>query len=172
MIRAVVFDLDGTLLDSLADIATAANQVLGEQGFPVHSVDAYRRFVGNGARRLVERVVPESHDVDDAFVSAMVESFRTAYQVAWNVQSRLYEGVPELLASLQQRDMKLAVLSNKPHDATVRCVDHFMAGVPFSSVLGQQADRPPKPDLTGVGEIIDALQIPPDQCAYLGDTGR
>ena len=169
-VRAVVFDLDGTLLNSLADIANAGNTILRQHGLPTHPIDAYRWFVGDGVRRLVERIVPVARRSDAASLQQWVWEFLEQYHRAWNVESRLYDGVPELLAGLAERQLPLAVLSNKPQEATARCVDYYLAACQFVTVLGQQADRPPKPDLTGVLQIVDRLGVPAASCLYLGDT--
>jgi phosphoglycolate phosphatase len=100
-----------------------------------------------------------------------IREFVAEYRQAWNIESRLYDGVPELLDELVARRVRLAVLSNKPQEATARCVEHYLGRYAFAAVLGQQADRPPKPDLTGVREILARLQVDPDACCYVCDTG-
>jgi phosphoglycolate phosphatase len=167
----VIFDLDGTLLDSLADIANAGNTVLQAHGYPTHTTDAYRWFVGDGVRRLLDRILPASCREDPARLEAFIREFVAEYEQSWNVASRLYEGVPELLDALLARHVRLAVLSNKPQAATDRCVTHYLGRYPFAAVLGQQPDRPPKPDLGGVREILAQLAVPPAACCYVGDTG-
>ncbi len=167
---AVVFDLDGTLLDSLADIAQAANTILASHSFPTHDVPAYRYFVGDGVRRLLQRIVPELHGDDTPLIDQMIAEFTEHYRHSWNVRSRLYDGVPELLDGLMERDIAMAVLSNKPQEATRRCVDYFLPTYQFAAVLGQQEDRPPKPDPTGAREILQLLRVDPRACVYLGDS--
>lgn len=169
-IQAVVFDLDGTLLDSLADIAHAANWVLALHGFATHDVPAYRYYVGDGVRHLLRRTLPPAVHDDRQLFEQLIAEFVDRYQEAWNIESRLYDGVPELLDQLVARHVTLAVLSNKPHSATCRCVQHYLAQYPFAAVLGQNESRPPKPDLTGVREILSTLEVPPLTCLYLGDT--
>lgn len=169
--QAVIFDLDGTLLDSLADIAGAANAVLRAHGFPTHAPEAYRWFVGDGVSRLLDRILPPSHREDSALQERLIREFVVAYAESWNVASRLYDGIPELLDALRDRGTRLAVLSNKPQAATERCIAHYLAAYPFAAVLGQQADRPPKPDLRGVQEALERLAVSPDLCCYVGDTG-
>ena len=154
--QAVVFDLDGTLLNSLADIANAGNTVLQAHGFPVHPVDAYRLFVGDGVRRLIHRLVPPAYQEDKALLESILREYAAQYYRTWNVESRLYDGVTELLDALAQRQIRMAVLSNKPQEATDRCVEYYLRRYTFAAVLGQQADRPPKPDPTGVREILGA----------------
>jgi phosphoglycolate phosphatase len=168
--QGIVFDLDGTLLNSLADIANAGNTVLAAHGFPVHSIDDYRLFVGDGVRRLVHRLVPPATADDPALLATLLREYAEQYARTWNVESRLYDGITDLLDALVQRDVRLGVLSNKPQAATCRCVEYYLGRYPFAAVLGQQADRPPKPDPTGVREILARLQVGADACCYVGDS--
>src|SRR5512145_2696504 len=123
--KAVLFDLDGTLLDTLQDIADACNAALARNGFPAHPVDAYRYFVGDGVPALVSRVVPPDRQ-DAATLGKMASAYREEYQQRWNATTRPYAGVPELLDELTARGLVLAVLSNKPDDFTRRCVSEFL----------------------------------------------
>jgi phosphoglycolate phosphatase len=169
-VQGVVFDLDGTLLNSLADIARAANMVLQRHAFAGHDVAAYRSFVGYGVRRLLQQTVPGAYREDAELMERMIEEFAELYRQTWNVQSHLYAGIPELLDQLVRRGVALAVLSNKPQAATLRCVRYFLPQYDFAAVLGQQEGRPPKPDLTGAREILDVFGLAPPACLYLGDT--
>ncbi len=168
--HAVIFDLDGTLLDTLADIANSANRVLRERGFPPHEVDAYRYFIGDGVHRLFSRVLPTEHRKPDAIVQC-VEAFRETYGRHWNVRTKPYDGIPELLDAVAARGLKTAVLSNKPHDLTARCVDEYFSRWRFHAALGQREGIPPKPDPAGAREITERLGVPPERFLYLGDTG-
>ena len=170
-IQAVVFDLDGTLLDTLVDIANAGNTVLAAHGFPVHPVDAYRLFVGDGVRRLVHRLVPPAYQENQGLVETILREYAEQYYRAWNIETRPYDGITELLDVLTERQIRMAVLSNKPQEATRRCVEYYLGQYSFAAVLGQQADRPPKPDPTGVQEIQARLEVAAEACCYLGDTG-
>ena len=167
--RAILFDLDGTLLDTLDDLANAVNRTLGAHGFPEHAVDAYRYFVGDGARNLVVRVLPEERR-DDATIEACLAGFRADYAENWAVATRPYDGVREMLDALAALGLKMAVLSNKPHDATLRCVSRLLPDWEFEVVLGQRENVPIKPDPAGAVEVADQLQIPPAEFLYLGDT--
>lgn len=166
---AVVFDLDGTLLDSLADIAHAANEVLVELGMPPHELDAYRYLVGEGVKVLFERAVP-AEKREPAWIDRCVAGFRRTYERHWNQRSRPYEGIAELLDGLVQRGKRLAVLSNKPQEFTERCVREFFAAWPFDLVLGQREGIPRKPDPAGAIEIARRWNLAPAACLYLGDT--
>jgi phosphoglycolate phosphatase len=169
-VRAVLFDLDGTLLDTLEDLADSVNAVLRESGFPMHPVASYRYFVGDGARVLMSRVLPESHR-DEATIASCLRGFVTAYAERWNVKSRPYPGIDALLDGLDQRGIRKAVFSNKPHDATVRCVRDLLKGWGFDVVLGQEEGRPRKPDPEGAFLIARKLGVAPAEILYLGDTG-
>lgn len=166
---AVLFDLDGTLLDTLADIAHSANESLENLGFPTHEVDAYRLFVGDGLRMLFRRALP-AESRTEAVIDRCAEFFREAYSRQWNVYTRPYDGVPKLLEALTARDIKMAVLSNKPDLFAKRCVDEYLPKYPFQMVLGQRDGVPRKPDPTGANEIIHAIGVRPEQVAYLGDS--
>lgn len=166
---AILFDLDGTLLDTLADIASAANCALERCGFPAHPVEAYRYFVGEGVKVLFARALPrESRSVDT--VMRCAEHFRDAYREQWNVHTCPYAGVCDLLNELAHRSVRLAVLSNKPHEPTVRCVEEMLGDYDFELVFGQRDDVPRKPDPAAALEIAREMGLPPASFAFLGDT--
>ena len=166
---AVIFDLDGTLLDTLADIADSANRVLAARGWPTHPVDAYRQFVGEGASRLFERALPADRRQPEV-VAECVAGFRQAYAENWNVQTKAYDGVAELLDALSARDVMMAVLSNKPDSFTRRCVDEYLSRWRFEVVLGLREGVPRKPDPAGALEIAARLDAATDRFVYLGDS--
>ncbi|MCO6455459.1 MAG: HAD family hydrolase [Pirellulaceae bacterium] len=167
--QAVMFDLDGTLLDTLEDLAAASNDVLRDMGLPTHDMDAYRYLVGDGVNVLFTRAVPEAVRSDE-LVRQCVARFLAVYDRQWNVRSRPYPGIMELLADLTVRDVPLAVLSNKPHEFTERCVREYFPGVPFQAVIGQREHRPRKPDPAAALEIAELLGVAPSEWLYLGDT--
>ena len=166
---AIVFDLDGTLLDSLADLAEAANTVLAGQGLPVHPIDAYRFFVGSGVTKLFERTIPPAR-IGEELVARCVAQFREVYGQRWNVHTKPYDGVCDLLDALAARQIKMAVLSNKPHAFTELCVSEYFGDRIFDLVLGQRDDVPPKPDPAGAREIVQIFRIAPERFLYVGDT--
>lgn len=165
---AVIFDLDGTLLDTLADIAASANEVLQSLGYPTYDVEEYRLLVGSGVGRLFARALPPEA-VDEARLNQCSQRFREAYGRQWSVRTTIYPGIPELLDALQQRGLRMAVLSNKPHAFTKRCTDHYLSRWPFEMVLGQRAEIPRKPHPAGALEILQHLAVPAQRCFYLGD---
>jgi phosphoglycolate phosphatase len=169
MNTAVVFDLDGTLLDTLADIGNSANQVLEELALPVHPLSAYQRFVGDGVQTLVERIVPAASRTPD-LVAQAVARFAEVYDTRWNQATTLYAGIATLLTELSERRVPMAVLSNKPQKFTELCVEHFLASWKFTVVFGQRTGVPRKPDPAGALEIAARLNLAPGDCYYVGDT--
>lgn len=168
-IRAVIFDLDGTLIDSAADVGDAVNRVLAAAGFPVHPTTAYYRFMGEGVVELIRRALPEPARSPER-IQAGVRAFFAAYEGNWHHRSRPYPGIPELLNGLSERDLRLAVLSNKPHPFTLAFVEHFLPECRFEAVLGQRDGVPRKPDPAGALEIADRLGLSPEAFLFLGDT--
>jgi len=167
--KAVLFDLDGTLLDSIEDLGDSLNRVLDQNGFPTHNRDAYCRFVGDGATNLIKRALPEEKRMN-TIIRSCLDAFLEDYDKNWNVKTRLYEGIQELLDALASRGIKMAVLSNKPHKYTIKCMDGFLPDWNFDVVLGQRDDVPRKPDPAGALEIAEKLQLLPSDFLYLGDT--
>lgn len=164
--RAVLFDLDGTLTDTLADIAAAMNRALGLHGLPPFPVDDYRYLVGDGAKKLAERAVRGRVDLQQA----VLRDYQAYYETHNLVATRPYDGVPELLQALDSRGMRLCVLSNKPDADTRRVVRHFFPDVPFADVRGQREGVPVKPDPTAALDVARQLDIAPEAFLYLGDT--
>ena len=167
--RAVLFDLDGTLLDTLDDLADSANLALRRLGLPEHAAEAYKLFVGNGIENLVRRAVPENRR-DAATLAECLKLTRENYAARWAEKTRPYEGVPQLLDALTARDMSMAVFSNKPEDFTRLCVERLLATWHFEIVLGATPALPKKPDPAGAHEIARHFQLPPAEVLYLGDT--
>ena len=167
--KAVIFDLDGTLLDTLADISSAANQVLAQHGKPTHSLEAYRQFIGDGVVTLFQRTLPADSRHPD-LVAECVAGFEIAYGRCWNEHATLYPGMKELLDELTRRNVPIAVLSNKPHSFVGKCVAEFLAEWPFHPTLGLRDGVPRKPDPAGVFEICELLSVKPGECLYVGDS--
>ena len=165
----MLFDLDGTLLDTLEDLADSMNAALRQLGFPPHPLEPYKYFVGDGVVNLVARALPEGHR-DETTVARAVEMMRSIYGEHWADKTRPYPGVPELLDALVERGVKMAVLSNKPNDSTQLCVAKLLPNWRFDAVIGQSKTIPPKPDPSGVREIVARLGVPVEQFLYLGDT--
>lgn len=166
---AILFDLDGTLLDTLDDIADAMNRALAEHGFPTHPAEAYRYFVGDGVEMLLRRALPAERQSAEVIETCRRE-YQRQYGLSWNVKTRLYEGIAEMLDAAVGLGLKLAVFSNKPHQFTCQCVQHYLARWSFAAVLGQTAELPRKPDPAGALEIARRLGLRPERFLYLGDT--
>ena len=167
--RAVLFDIDGTLLDTLKDIATSANTVLARHGFPEHKLEDYKYFVGEGMEALAMRILPEDR-LDEATVSNVVSEINGEYDLHWADTTHPYEGIPELLRKLTDRSLKLAVLSNKPDDSAKLNIYRLLPDWHFEAVLGVSSSRPRKPDPAGALEISRLLNIPSREFIYVGDT--
>jgi phosphoglycolate phosphatase len=168
--RAILFDLDGTLLDTLEDIAHSANRALASQGFPPHATPRYREFIGEGVARLIERVLPENRR-DESALQACVEAYRKEYALNWNVRTKPYAGVPEMLDGLVACGLRLAVLSNKPDPFTQQCVRELLSNWTFDAVIGASDAFPRKPDPASALEIARRLAARPGECLYAGDSG-
>lgn len=166
MKQAVVFDLDGTLTNTLRDISTAMNRALRLNGLDEYPEDAYRYMVGNGARILAERAVGERRELTEQ----VLHDYQSYYEKHTQDATRPYDGIPELLSALAARGLRLCVLSNKPHADTVNVVRYFFPDVPWSEIRGQMEGVPVKPDPAGALAIAEALGVKPEDCLYLGDT--
>jgi phosphoglycolate phosphatase len=167
--RAVIFDLDGTLLDTLDDLAGSANLALRRLGLPEHPVEAYKHFVGGGIDNLVRRAVPENRH-DPATLAECLNLTREHYAARWAEKTRPYAGIPEMLDALTLRGIRMAILSNKPDDFTRLCVERLLADWRFEVVLGAGPTLPKKPDPAGARRIAERFQMEPAEIAYLGDT--
>ncbi len=168
--KAVLFDLDGTLLDTLKDLALSMNRVLEKNGFPTHPEKKYRYFVGEGASMLVRRAVPDGIRSDKKALARLHQEFLEDYAQNWDKNTRLYPGIDQMLDELSRKGLKLAILSNKPHDFTKLCVERFLDSWHFDMVLGDRPGVPRKPDPAGALEVADFFNIPRDSFLYLGDT--
>lgn len=167
--KAVVFDMDGTLLDTLADLADAMNRVLAQRGFPPHPVDAYRHYVGSGASQLVARALPADRQ-DEPLRAQCLQAFLREYEAGWKIKTRLYDGIPELLDALAARNIPMAVLTNKPQAFAELCMREFMSGWRFAMTLGQMPGVAVKPDPAGPLQVIRQLGVLPEEILYVGDT--
>lgn len=167
--KAVLFDLDGTLLDTLEDLATAANRVLAARSLPEHPVAAYRYFVGDGVTTLAERILPEALR-SPAMIAETVEAFQREYAANWHDRTAPYPGIATMLDHLTTIGMRLCILSNKPDGFTRLCVEHLLAAWRFDPLLGQRPDVPKKPDPAAALEIVASLGLAPAEVLYVGDT--
>lgn len=165
---AVIFDLDGTLLDSLEDLADSVNAVLAGRGMPVHPVPAFRRFVGNGVVNLVRRAAPAG--LADAELRELVSESRAEYGRRWDAKSRPYPGVPAMLDALARAGVRLALLSNKPDEFTARIAERFFAPWPLNPARGAREGVPLKPDPAAALDVARDLGQEPAGILFAGDS--
>ncbi|MBQ8520725.1 MAG: HAD family hydrolase [Bacteroides sp.] len=169
MKKIIIFDLDGTLLNTIADLATATNRALQHFGFPVHPTDAYRFFVGNGINKLFERALPEGQRTEENILR--IRSRFIPYYNEHNADfSTPYSGISPLLQTLQEQGFLLAVASNKYQAATEKLIAHYFPTIRFSIVLGQREGIPVKPHPAIVNDILKATSLTPAEALYVGDS--
>lgn len=166
-VTAAIFDLDGTLLDTLPDLVTITNKALEQCGYPQKTTAQVLSYVGNGARALMYQAVPEN--TPDADVEHCLKTWRALYPVYGHAQTQPYEGIPELLDALHAHQIAAGVLSNKFDAAVVEVIERYLPGH-FEAVHGECADYPRKPDPTGLLKMIKALGKTPEEVAYVGDS--
>ena len=168
--KAYIFDLDGTLIDSLADIAESINRMLDGRGYPRCAAGDFTQMIGDGMEKLVERALPEQAR-EESLILTCVEEYRAHYDQLWQEQTRPYAGIVEVLAALKARGVKLGVISNKAHRFTVPMTEHFFGPAVFDHILGQRAEVPRKPDAAGAHEMAAVLGLAAADLAYVGDSG-
>lgn len=170
MKKLVIFDLDGTLLNTISDLGNAANYALEQSGYPTHSLVSYPFFVGNGVSRLLERVLPEEAR-NQSTVDRLKARFMEYYDVHNTDLTEPYKGIPELLESLMRMDIKVAVASNKYQAAVDKLIHHYFPKIKWSSINGQKDDVPVKPDPSIVFNILSKIPTPKSEVLYVGDSG-
>lgn len=171
MKKLVIFDLDGTLLNTIDDLGHATNYALQKMGYPPHPLQSYPAMVGNGVTKLLERALPAEVSTDPLQLQHTRKHFQQYYDQHSADHSRPYDGIPELLSQLTANGVKLAVASNKYHEAVVQLVNHFFPDIPWASVWGQKEDMPVKPDPSIVFGILNDCPTPKDDVLYVGDSG-
>ena len=169
-LKAILFDLDGTLIDSLADLATAINRMLALKGYPPRELALFPKFIGEGMRQLVERALPEEARQPEN-VQACLEEYVRQYEQCWHEQTRVYEGMPEVLAALKAQGYQVGCISNKAHGFTQLCCDHFFGAGAWEVVFGQREGVPRKPAPDAAHEAAARLGVAVEECAYVGDSG-
>ena len=167
--RLIVFDLDGTLLNSLEDLADSANWVLEQHGFPTHPVDAYRYFVGDGVRKLIERILPQEERTE-ARIEQCRQEFVAYYKVHMEDKTSVYEGITELLVELKNRGLKIAVATNKVHIAVKPLMEKYFPKIRFDSMIGQREGVPVKPAPQIMFDILRETGCEPSEALHVGDT--
>ena len=165
--RAAIFDLDGTLTDTLADLHDSVNEMLAHYDLPLRTIDEVRRFVGNGARKLIERALPADKI---NLVDAALAYYDACYARNCLNKVKPYAGIIELLTALEAKKIPLGVCTNKQHFAAIDVAEKILAPIKFSAVSGDEPNQPRKPDPTRALRIAEKFSVAPEQVAYFGDT--
>lgn len=168
MKKAVIFDLDGTLINSLTDIALCANKVLEEFNLPTHEIEDYKKFVGGGALFLMKNCSPK--ETSDDKILKLFERFKEIYDTAIYSNTKPYKGVYELLDELKKQEIKVGILSNKPHEFTLKYVNKFFSKYDLKEVHGQKENIPKKPDPIAAQLIVDAFEMKNEDIFFIGDS--
>lgn len=169
MFTHVIFDLDGTLLDTLEDLADATNWVCAQHGWPPHPVEAFKRYVGNGAVKLLERVVPPQVEITEELRSQTLEEFTSRYTADRSEKTAPYPGMPELMERLKGAGVTIAVLTNKPDAAAGPVVERYYPGV-FDVVQGALPGFPTKPDPTLLHSLMERIGAKAENTLFVGDS--
>ena len=170
MKKLVIFDLDGTLLNTIADLAHSTNYALNKLGYPTHEIEKYNFMVGNGIDKLFERALPEGEKSKENVLRVRKE-FVPYYDIHNADDSRPYPGIPELLSYLQDAGIQITVASNKYQAATEKLIAHYFPGIRFVAVFGQREGVKVKPDPTVVYDILQIADVPKEEVLYIGDSG-
>jgi phosphoglycolate phosphatase len=168
--KAVIFDLDGTLLDTIDDLTDAMNAALAAMGFPRRTIAECKKLVGDGLETYVRRALPPGAADDPRVAVRLKEHMRAEYKVRQDNKTKPFEGIDEMLDSLDGLGIPLAVLSNKPHDSTLAVMKRYFPGRDFRVIFGARDGIPVKPDPSAALEIARLLNVPPKEIAYVGDT--
>lgn len=171
MNKLVIFDLDGTLLNTIADLAEGVNHTLGTHGLPLHTIDEYTLMVGNGMRKLVIRALPKELADNDSFVDSMLAEFLEYYAAHIDVYTKPYPGIPELINALSTAGYQLAVASNKIQAGAEKLIEKFFPGIPFVAVMGNSPLYPLKPDAAVVEYIMEKAGTDRAHTVMVGDSG-
>ncbi|RXJ65919.1 HAD family hydrolase [Halarcobacter ebronensis] len=166
--KAVIFDMDGTILNSLEDIAISSNIVLKEFNFPTHKIEDYKNFVGGGVQILLDNCTPK--DISQELYKKVFERFKEVYENNVHNRTKPYEGIYELLKELKRREIKMGILSNKMHDFTLKYYEKFFMDFNMQEVHGQKSHIPKKPDPMGATLIAKSFNLEPSQILFVGDS--
>lgn len=169
MIKAVIFDLDGTLANTLNDLADATNFAISHFDVPAHETEEYKYFVGNGVVKLIERALPEDKRTPEIIAAAKLKFFEY-YNLHYMDKTCAYAGIPEMLGALAEKGIKMAVVTNKPEPNAIEVVNKLFGNV-FSFVCGQKEGIPTKPDPTLTLMVLEKLGVKPEQALFVGDSG-
>lgn len=169
-IKGVIFDLDGTLIHTIEDIAGAANMMFARHGLPEHDMSYYLKWIGNGAVKFIEFAFGEPIGKDQ--LMTYVAEFKEIYGQNLHTLSRVYDGIPEVLDALTQSGIKISILSNKPHGLTEQVAAFYLSEWDFNPVYGQRETVARKPDPAAAFEIADLMKLEPEQILFVGDSNN
>ena len=170
MKKLVIFDLDGTLLNTIEDLGNAANYALSQNGYPTHSLASYPFFVGNGVRNLIRKALPDDMRTD-SIIESLLKDFKEYYNEHNTDCTKPYDGIEELLRNLRDNGVKIAVASNKYQQATEKIIAHYFGDIDFVAVYGQREGVNVKPDPSVVFSILSDAKVPKSEVLYVGDSG-
>ena len=168
MKKGIIFDLDGTLLDTIIDISEAVNFVLEEHKFPIHNTDSYKMFIGNGLEVLSRRALPKS--VPEERFQILFSEIKVSFEKRQNTKTAAYEGVLSLLKELNNKGVKVAILSNKLHEFMDSTISRYFSDIRFEVIFGTRKGVKPKPSPEGVYQILEFFQLSKEDCFFVGDT--
>lgn len=168
--KLVIFDLDGTLLNTIDDLGAAVNHAMQQRGFPQHTRDEYMKMVGHGARNLMRQALPAEHKDDEAMVDAAYNDFKAYYSAHIDIHTQPYPGIQALLTTLHRNGVMLAVASNKFQEGTEHLIKEFFPEIPFVAVLGSRPNFPLKPDPEIVGEVLRKTDVKKEETVMVGDS--
>ena len=170
MIKAAIFDLDGTIIDTLEDLAQSGNYVLKQNGFEAHDIEKYRFFVGSGIRNLCIRMLPEEKKSDEELINKIFNDFNSYYGKHYMDNTKAYDGVENMLKKLVDMNIKVGVLTNKGHEFTVPMLKKVYGDFPFSVILGKTDKFPVKPSKECIDYVMNKLEVSGEECIYIGDS--
>jgi phosphoglycolate phosphatase len=166
--RAVIFDLDGTLLDTLYDLGNSGNILLNRYSFPVHPIEKYKAFIGDGAKKLVERILP-AEKRENGFIEKLTKEFKEIYAENCDVNTKTFPGIEALLEELRKKNIKMSILSNKPHELTMQVVKNHLPENSFEIVRGHIDGEPRKPDASIAVKMVHKMGLSALETIFLGD---
>lgn len=167
--KLIIFDLDGTLLDTLQDLGDSCNAILQQYGYPTHPLSAYKKFVGNGVQKLIERALPE-HARSTEIIATLLTAFKSQYEQQTISHTRPYAGIVSLLQTLKSSGYLISVASNKYHEAVIPLMEKYFPTIAFDLILGHRTGHPAKPDPDIVLDTLQTLGIAKENCWYVGDS--
>lgn len=166
--KGLIFDLDGTLLNSLVDIADAVNQVLQQYHFETHEFDAYKNFIGNGIEVLARKALPQN--INEKEFQVLFAEIKASYKVRQNTKTAAYDGIIAMLEDAQAKGIRLAILSNKPHEFVPPTIERYFPGIKFEYTFGSREGVEKKPNADAVFELLDNMGLNREDCFFVGDT--